>query len=107
MIKRRELKLKKAGFFLIALAIIVTSVFGAYKYKMNTVESAVLEYLMTNENIPEDRILTAEGFIANLPGERNWMVAVKLKDDNKSYYYFKNKSDKVILESYVENGVEY
>ncbi|MBK3497134.1 hypothetical protein JFL43_20320 [Viridibacillus sp. YIM B01967] len=99
--------MKKAGIFIIVLSIIAIGVFGVFKFKMNTVESAVLNYLITEENIPEDMILNALGFIANLPNERNWMVSVKLKEDDKTYYYYKNKNDEVILESYVENGYEY
>jgi len=34
------------------------------------------------------------------------MVSVKLKNDNKTYYYYKDNG-KVILESYVKNGKEH
>ncbi|TWT01795.1 hypothetical protein [Planomicrobium sp. CPCC 101079] len=96
--------MKKGRLVLIALLILVLGAFGAYKFKMYTVEKAVLNHLLTEENIPEDRIVQLEGFIANLPGERNWMVMVKLKEEEKTYSFFKDENDQVILESSVING---
>lgn len=99
--------MKKAATFLLVLAIIVISIFVWYKFKINAVEGAVLNYLITEERIPKDNIVQAKGFIDNLPGDRMWMVSVKIKDEDKTYFYYKNKYEKVILESYVENGTEY
>jgi hypothetical protein len=98
--------MKKGKLYIAALLGIVFGAIGIYQFKMYTVEQAVLEHLITEEKIPEDRILKTEGFIANLPGERNWMVSVKLKEEEKTYYFFKDKNDQVILESYVLNGYE-
>ncbi|MDN7245247.1 hypothetical protein QWY16_17945 [Planococcus shenhongbingii] len=99
--------MKKAGIVLIILLIISASVFAAFHYKMHGVEQAVLAHLINEEKVPADRIQLTEGFIANLSGERNWMVAVKLKQDDKSYFYYKNSQGEVILESYTEDGVEH
>lgn len=35
------------------------------------------------------------------------MVSIKLKNDAKTYFYYKNDSSKIILESYTENGREH
>lgn len=35
------------------------------------------------------------------------MVGIKIKGDEKIYYYYKDNENKVILESWTENGVEY
>ncbi|MGK7376987.1 hypothetical protein ACSFXN_04035 [Planococcus sp. 1R117A] len=99
--------MKKAGIALIILLIIAASGYAAFNYKMQSVEKAVLAHLINEEKVPADRIQLAEGFIANLSGERNWMVAVKLKHDDKSYFYYKNSQSEVILESYTEDGVEH
>ncbi|MGY3189672.1 hypothetical protein [Lysinibacillus sp. TE18511] len=44
--------------------------------------------------------------MANLSGSKNWMVSVKIEGDSKTYYYYLNRENKVVLESYVEHGVE-
>ena len=71
-----------------------------------TVEQRVFEYLTTEKNISKRDIFSSEPFIANLRGDKNWMVSIQLTDDNKTYYYYKNKNE-VILEAYLENGVEF
>jgi hypothetical protein len=36
------------------------------------------------------------------------MVSIKIENDTNTYFYYKNKNDDIILESYTdENGVEY
>ncbi|MDN7242294.1 hypothetical protein QWY14_10815 [Planococcus sp. N028] len=98
--------MKKGWLYVIALLVLIIGAIGMYNLKMYTIERAVLNHLITEENIPEDRIIMTEGFIANLPGERNWMVVVKLKEEEKTYYFYKDKNDQVILESYVLYGYE-
>lgn len=83
------------------LAIII----GYVQCKFISVENAVLDYLMDDEGVAQDTI-ESEPFIANLAGNKNWMLSVKIKNDSKSYYYYLNKEKKVVLESYTENGVE-
>ena len=43
----------------------------------------VIEYLTVKEDISEESI-TSEPFIANLSGDKNWMVSVKIEDDPKN-----------------------
>ncbi len=97
--------MKKVFTFIFILFILIGGIFGYVKYKQYTVEKAVLEYLITDENISEEDI-TAEPFIANLSGEKNWMVSIKIKDDPKTYSYYKNKDNKIVLESYVDGNYE-
>lgn len=98
--------MKKFGTVLLIFLIIVGIIFSYIHYKKSTVEKSVINYLITEKNIPNDDIISSEPFIANLQGDKNWMVSVKLKDDEKTYFYYKNKGE-VVLESYKENGVEY
>ncbi|SES37357.1 DUF3139 domain-containing protein [Psychrobacillus sp. OK032] len=98
--------MKKFGTVLLIFLIIVGIIFSYIQYKKSTVEESVINYLITEKNIPNDDIISSEPFIANLQGDKNWMVSVKLKDDEKTYFYYKNKGE-VVLESYIENGVEY
>ena len=92
--------------FVLILLLFVGGGLGYIQYKKAVVEQSVIEYLTTKRNISKSDIISSEPFIANLPGDKNWMVSIRLKDDQKTYYYYKNKN-KVILESYVENGVEH
>ena len=97
--------MKKLGIILLALIIFIGIGFGYIQYKKSDVEKCVLEYLRTERNISK-AIVSSEPFISNLKGEKNWMVSIKLKNDDRTYYYYKS-NNKIILESYVENGVEY
>ena len=98
--------MKKLGIVLLIFVIIVGSTFSYIQYKKLNVEESVVNYLITEKNIPNEDIISSEPFIANLQGDKNWMVSVKLKNDEKTYFYYKNK-DEIVLESYTENGVEY
>ena len=98
--------MKKIGIVLIVIVFFVVVGFGYIHYKKSNVEDSVIEYLTTEKNISEDDIISSEPFIANLKGNKNWMVSIKLKNDDKTYYYYKN-NDEIILESYVENGIEH
>ncbi|MTT32837.1 hypothetical protein GMB86_12555 [Terrilactibacillus sp. BCM23-1] len=97
--------MKKIRTVLLILFILIGIGFSYIQYKKSNVELSVIKYLTTEKNISNGDIISSEPFIANLQGDKKWMVSIKLKDDDKTYYYYKNK-DKVVLESYVENGVE-
>ncbi|WP_404408044.1 hypothetical protein [Jeotgalibacillus malaysiensis] len=97
--------MKKAGVILLLLVLLSATGFGFMKAVQASVEKSVIEYLITEKNISEDEILVSEPFIANLPGEKNWMVGIRLKNDEKTYYYYRSNGE-VLLESYSENGIE-
>ncbi len=92
--------------FLLILLVFIGIPFSYIQYKKSEVEESVMKYLMTEENVAKSNIISSEPFIANLKVDKNWMVSVKLKDDDKTYYYYKSNNE-VILESYVEDGVEH
>jgi ABC-type phosphate transport system substrate-binding protein len=91
--------------FLLCLVSIIITAIGYVQYKFITTENEVMEYLTVNEKHQEESIKT-KPFIANLSGDKNWMVSVMIKEDNKKYYYYLNDEGKVVLESIVENGTE-
>ncbi|MBM7717704.1 hypothetical protein JOC94_004735 [Bacillus thermophilus] len=100
--------LKKIGITLLILLVLSLGVFGYITYKKNEVKSAVEDYLIKEEQIKREDILTLEPFIANLSGDKKYLVFVQIKDDEKRYYYFKDtKKNKVLLESYILNGKEH
>ncbi|UNL87484.1 hypothetical protein [Priestia koreensis] len=98
--------MKKIGIALLVVLILIGAGFGYVQYKKSSVEKSVIHYLKTEKNLSSDDIISTEPFMANLKGDKNWMVSVKLKDDDKTYYYYKHNK-KVMLESYTENGVEH
>ena len=98
--------MKKIGYILLGLLIFIGIGFGYIQYKKASVEDSVIKYLTTEKNLSKDDIISSEPFIANLRGDKNWMVSIKLKNDSKTYYYYKS-NNKIILESYTEDGVEY
>lgn len=98
--------MKKIGVILGIILILIGIGFGYVQYKKSTTENSVIEYLITEKNIPKDDIVSSEPFIANLEGDKNWMVSIKLKNDTKTYFYYKHNNE-IILESYTENGREY
>ncbi|WP_079508730.1 hypothetical protein [Mesobacillus jeotgali] len=91
--------------FILCLVILIIAAIGFVQYKFITTENEVMEYLTVNEKLQEESIKT-KPFIANLPGDKNWMVSVMIKEDNKKYYYYVNNEGKIVLESTVENGTE-
>jgi len=95
--------MKKLIMFIFSVFILIGGIFGYIKYKLVSVENVVLEYLTTEENISEE-LITSEPFIANLSGTKNWMVSIKIKGDSKIYSYYKNEENKIVLESYNDNG---
>lgn len=49
-----------------------------------------------------------DSFVANLSGDKNWMVEVELQSTAGHYYYYYDRAkDKVVLESYILDGEEY
>lgn len=98
--------MKKIGYTLLVLLILTAIGFGYVQYKKSNVEDSVIKYLTTEKNISKKDIASSEPFIANLKGDKNWMVSIKLKNDSKTYYYYKS-NNKIILESYIEDGVEH
>lgn len=88
---------------IVALIVIIGSPFVYVQYKLRSAQKSVTEYLTTNGNIPPKNIIYNERF---LRGNKNWMVAIKLVNNDRTYYYYKDNG-KIILESYTENGEEH
>jgi hypothetical protein len=63
----------------------------------------VINYLTAEKQISKESI-TSKPFIANLSGEKNWEVLIKIEGDPKTYAFYVKKQKKIVLESYVENG---
>ena len=90
--------------FLIAVAIIAIGVTAYIQGKLYIAKAEVKEYLEA-EGADVAKIDT---FMANLSGDKNWMVVVELKgEDGHYYYYYDRENEKVVLESYIVDGVEY
>lgn len=105
---KETLHLKKFFIVLCSLLILVGCIFGYSSFKKSYVKNEVLDFLINEKMIKKDDIEEIEPFIANLSGDQNFMVYVKLKNNPKKYYYYKNsKKGKVILESYELDGEEY
>jgi len=98
-------KMNKVYKYLLSLVAVIIIIFGYVQYKHASTENAVRDYLFVSEGLSMDSVET-DPFIANLQGHKNWMVSVKIEGDPKTYYYFVNDEEQVVLESYVENGVE-
>ncbi|MEX3744794.1 hypothetical protein [Lysinibacillus xylanilyticus] len=97
--------MKKIYKISLVLLILLSIIFGYIQFKFNSTNKAVMDYLIDSEGLSKDSLIT-EPFMANLSGSKNWMVSVKIEGDSKTYYYYLNRENKVVLESYVENGVE-
>lgn len=100
--------MKKLIIIIAILLIGAGGIFGYISYKKYSAKEAVEHYLLNKRNINKENIESIDPFMANLEGDKNWLVYVKLKGDKKKYYYYKDsKKDKVVLESYILNGKEY
>ncbi|MGP7818245.1 hypothetical protein [Niallia sp. 01092] len=97
---------KKIWIVLFVVFILIGSLIAYIKFKEKSVEGSVINYLTTEKNISKKDIISSGSFIANLSGNKNFMVGIKLKNDDKTYFYYKGNG-KIILESYTENGVEH
>ena len=89
---------------LITLAVIAVGITAYIQGKQYIAREEVKDYL---EAEGAD-VAEIDSFMANLSGDKNWMVAVELKgDDGHYYYYYDRAKEKVVLESYILDGVEY
>ena len=102
-------KRKKAVIASLAAVIVVVAGITAYiQGKQYIAREEVKEYLVA-EGYNESDIVELDSFIANLSGDKNWMVVVELQEDAGYYYYYyyDRANDKVILESYTLDGEEF
>ena len=89
---------------LITLAVIAIGITAYIQGKQYIAREEVKDYL---EAEGAD-VAEVDSFIANLSGDKNWMVVVDLKGDKGHYYYYYDRAnEKVVLESYILDGVEY
>lgn len=92
---------------LIAVIVVVAGVTAYIQGKHYVTRKEVKSYL-TEEGYNESDIVEMDSFLANLSGDKNWMVVVELQDDAGHYYYYYDRDkEKVILESYTLDGEEY
>lgn len=100
--------MKKIVSIILVIALVSCGILGYVSYKKYEVKKAVESYLINEKQVKVENIEEMSPFISNLSGDRNWLVYVKIKGDEKKYYYYKNSHNgKVILESYTLNGKEY
>ena len=89
---------------LITLAVIAVGITAYIQGKQYIAREEVKDYLEAEGA----EVADVDSFIANLSGDKNWMVVVDLKGDEGHYYYYYDRSkEKVVLESYILDGVEY
>ena len=89
---------------LIAVAVIAIGVTAYIQGKQYIARAEVKEYLEAEGA----EVAEIDSFMANLSGDKNWMVVVELQgDDGHYYYYYDRAKEKVVLESYILDGVEY
>ena len=90
-----------------AVLLIVAGVTAYIQGKQYVTRKEVKNYL-TEEGYNKSDIVELDSFIANLSGDKNWMVVVELQEDAGHYYYYYDRSKKqVVLESYTLDGEEY
>lgn len=91
-------KFKKILLFFISILIIIGISIGYVQFKLFTAERKVEHYLINQENISKEKIIYIDSFFANLSGDKNWLVWVEIKGDEKKYhYYYDSSKDEVIL----------
>lgn len=91
---------------LVAVILIVAGVTAYIQGKQYVTRQEVKNYL-TEEGYTESDIVELDSFVANLSGDKNWMVVVELqKDAGHYYYYYDRAKEKVVLESYTLDGEE-
>ena len=96
--------MKKVKIVLIAIAVIAVGITAYIQGKQYIAREEVKDYLEAEGA----EVADVDSFIANLSGDKNWMVVVELKgDDGHYYYYYDRANEKVVLESYILDGVEY
>lgn len=100
-------KLSKLLKFVLIILIFVVVAFSYFSYKKCEVRIAVEDYLYEELGLSEKEVLGITPNTPNLLGDKHWMAYVKLKDDKKGYFYYKNEKDEVLLESYNLNGTTF
>ena len=89
---------------LITLAVIAVGITAYIQGKQYIAREEVKDYLEAEGA----EVADVDSFMANLSGDKNWMVVVELQgDDGHYYYYYDRAKEKVVLESYILDGVEY
>ena len=92
----------------IAAVVLVGGITAYIQGKHYVTRKEVKEHLTQNEGIAAADIEDCDSFIANLPGDRNWMVSVGIKGEKGHYYYYYDREQgKVALESRIVDGEEY
>lgn len=99
--------MKKLILILVSILAIIGIFFGYYEYQKKSLENDVTEYLNQEKGISEKNIKSVNAFKSELPGDKGILVSVKIKNDKRTYFYYKNDKGKIVLESYIENGKEY
>lgn len=90
----------------IAVLLVVTGVTAYIQGKQYTTKQEVKKHLET-EGYASD-IVVLDSFVANLSGDKNWMVEVESQSTPGHYYYYYDRAkEKVILESYILDGEEF
>ena len=93
---------------LVAIIAIVIGITSYIQGKHYVTRNEVKDYLLEEKGIAETDIVELDSFIANLSGDRNWLIFVELKGDKGHYYYYYDRDkNKVFLESYILDGIEY
>ena len=93
---------------MIAAVVLVGGITAYIQGKHYVTRKEVKEHLTENEGIAAADIEDCDSFIANLPGDRNWMVSVGIEGEKGHYYYYYDREQgKVALESHIVDGKEY
>ena len=101
-------KTKKAVIGGLAAVIVLVAGVTAYIQGKQYVARKEVKSYLTEEGYNESDIVELDSFVANLSGDKNWMVVVELqKDAGHYYYYYDRAKEKVVLESYTLDGEEY
>ena len=89
---------------LITLAVIAVGITAYIQGKQYIAREEVKDYLEAEGA----EVADVDSFIANISGDKNWMVVVELQGDKGHYYYYYDRAKEiVVLESYILDGVEY
>lgn len=90
-----------------AVIVLVAGITAYIQGKQYITRQEVKNYLAA-EGYNESDIVELDSFVANLSGDKNWMVVVELQEDAGHYYYYYDRAkEKVVLESYTLDGEEY
>lgn len=92
---------------MMAIVLLAVLGFSYVSYKKYELKTAVEEYLYEDLGLSKDEVIKVEPNATNLSGEKFWLAYVKLKGDEKTFIYYKDKNDQVVLESYMYKGLVY